>query len=156
MKYMRDRSCNTEKKKPKSNDYKNKSMDKLPSRAPYAFSKNMFPVSYVEESMKEVEGDFLNTKKVDDKEKEKEKVKKRGSKRCAECEGCQRKNDCLECKECKDKKVHGGPGILKMGCTLKKCRALKKVMATPGISSLSSIPVPTKTFQAVMINIKVS
>ena len=79
-----------EKKKPKSNDYKDKKMDKLSSRAPYAFSKNMFPVSNVEESMKEVEDDFLNTKNVDDKEKE--KVKKRGSKRCAECEGCQRKN----------------------------------------------------------------
>ena len=51
---------------------------------------------------------------------------KRGSKRCAECAGCQRKNDCLECKECRDKQANGGPGSLKMCCRLKKCQALKK------------------------------
>ena len=119
LKYMRDRSSNTGKKKPKSNDYKDKNMEKLPNRAPYRFSKNFFPVSTMTVMMEEeIEHDVVMEKEIFvDKEKVNDKVKKhnvkRGSKRCENCEGCSRRNDCLECKECRDKKVNGGPGILK-------------------------------------------
>ena len=85
---------------------------------------------------------------------------KRGSKRCENCEGCSRRNDCLECKECRDKKVNGGPGILKMCCRLKKCQSSKnknvsphnlETGSSPAVSSVpdatvavaSSVPDPT-------------
>ena len=128
--YMRDRSSNTGKKKPKSNDYKDKNLEKLPDRAPYKFTKNLFPISttaetaVVDDRMEEVvEHDVVKEKEIPlEKEKGNDMVKKRGSKRCENCEGCSRKIDCMECKECRDKKKNGGPGILKMCCRFKKCQ----------------------------------
>ena len=41
MRYMRDRSSNTGRKKPRKNDYKDNEARQVPARAPYRFKKNM-------------------------------------------------------------------------------------------------------------------
>ena len=78
--------------------------------------------------MEEVEHDFSNKNYVVKKVNRNEEVitnMKCQRKRCSGCEGCRRKNDCRKCKECSDKKVNGGPGLLKKSCRFKKCKLTK-------------------------------
>ena len=51
-------------------------------------------------------------------------------KRCNKCSGCLAE-PCGECRECKDKKVNGGPGILKKACRKKQCENMKPKKMKP-------------------------
>ena len=143
MRYMRDRSSNTGRKKPRKNDYKDNEARQVPARAPYRFKKNMAeqvpetdneiesviasevpPQSTVEEQSSRESAD------ISDEPKKTTKKGKRGENRCEDCDGCRRQEDCKECINCKDKRGNGGPGVLRQCCKLKKCIVTKNRTAS--------------------------
>ena len=117
MRYMRDRSSNTGRKKPKKNDYKDIEARQVPDRAPYRFQKNIaekepevdMDNDVPPQNIAETQSPFKSADLGEDETKRKSKKGKRGENRCEDCDGCRRKEDCKECINCKDKRGNGGP-----------------------------------------------
>ncbi|OWF42331.1 CXXC-type zinc finger protein 1-like isoform X1 [Mizuhopecten yessoensis] len=52
---------------------------------------------------------------------EKEKSRKKSSRRCGECKACHRTEDCGRCDFCKDMRKFGGPNKIRQKCRLRQC-----------------------------------
>lgn len=68
------------------------------------------------------------------KERENSSLKPKSSKRCGQCMGCYRADDCGRCDACKDMKKYGGSNRLKLRCKHRTC-----------INSLQYTPHSTKS-----------